>query len=351
MTALGASIGRRVFFDKGAYQVFPNFCVMLIAPSGRCRKTSAANLGVNLFQQAAGNLIADKTTPEALVDALKDNAVALLYAPELAVFLGKQKYQEGMIPLLTSLLECPKEWTTKTIGRGATTLMNVGLSALMCSTLDWLQTAIPPDAFGGGFMSRFLFVVQENTPRCFPLPPALSKETRTKLIQGLLHLHKRKGQVTMTKAAEAWYTEWYKKQIYDKQTPGDRLFAGYFERKPDHVLRIAIALRVSVDAESLALNDVDLVQASRILAWLEGWLPATFDQLTASAAGEDNSRIIRQLRMHGGMMEHSTLLRRNSSRMNAEQFKRAVGTLREAGLVEWDAQKRTYYLSVEGWKT
>jgi len=348
---LGATLGRAVSFDKGAYSVFPNLSVMIIAPSGKCRKTSACNLGTSIYVKGGGTLLADKATPEAFVDALKDGAqaIGLIYAPELAVFLGKQKYQEGMIPLLTALLDCPKEWTSRTLGRGETSLSNVALSALMCSTLDWMQTGIPRDAFGGGFMSRFLFCVQESTPRSFPLPPSLSEATKKALTLRMQKLRLRKGVCTFTPEAREWYLSWYGSR---QSMSIDKQYAGYFERKPDHIIRVAMILKVSempTASQDYTLSLDHLQRANDILGWLEERLPSTFDEMTASAAGEDQTRILRQLRSNGGMMEHSLLLRRNSSKLNAETFKRAVATLKEAKLIEWDAGARTYYLTTEGW--
>src|SRR5262245_54935878 len=113
MVAIGAAMSRNVFFDMGAYQIFPNLCVVIVAPSGRCKKTSACNVSVGLFRNIGGNVLQDKVTPEALISAFQDksSATGLIYAPELAVFLGKQKYNEGMVPLLTALFDCPKEWS------------------------------------------------------------------------------------------------------------------------------------------------------------------------------------------------------------------------------------------------
>jgi len=345
---VGATLGRNVYFNKGAYKVYPNLCVVIVAPTGRCRKTSACNMGTSLYVRAGGTFIADKTTPEALVDALKttQSATGLIYAPELAVFLGKQKYQEGMIPLLTSLFDCPDEWTSKTVGRGETTLTNVALSALLCSTIDWIQTAIPKDAFGGGFMSRFLFVVQETTSRSFPLPPARSEERKKELVARLLKLRNLKGEFRMTDAATLWYVRWYRSR---PSSHADKQYAGYFERKPDHMLRIAMVL-IAARSDTLIIDEPDLQQAERILHWMEAWLPATFDEMTSSGAGDDHARILRILKQSGGSMEHSKLLRRMSSRLTAEQFKRSVSTLREAKMIEWDAIGKTYYLTSIGWE-
>jgi hypothetical protein len=354
-TVIGAALARRVVFDKGAYQVFPSLNVMLIAPTGRCRKTSAANLGISLFSATGGRSLADKTTPEALVDALKGEANALIYAPELAVFLGKQKYQEGMIPLLTALLDCPKEWTAKTIGRGDTVLVNVGLSSIMCSTVDWLQTGIPADSFGGGFMSRFIFVIQDDTPRCFPLPPPMNREVRSALLKRLAAYRLIKADAKLSIDAEQWYVSWYRDRIHSRPA-AEGHFAGYYERKPDHMLRIAMILRVARTAGAkevghlLTLTAEDLIHAERLLSWLEDFMPGTFDRIVSSASGEDQTRILRCLRQHGGKMEHSTMLRRLSSRLNADQFRRSLQTLREAKLVEFDAASKTYFLTSEGWE-
>lgn len=347
-TVIGAALGRSVFFDKGAYQVYPNLCVVIVAPTGRCRKTSACNLGTSFLQKVGGTILADKTTPEALVDGLKtrQDATGLIYAPELAVFLGKQKYQEGMVPLLTALFDCPKEWTSTTIGRGETSLTNVALSALMCSTLDWIQTGISRDAFGGGFMSRFLFVVQDSTPRSIPLPPKRDEAMKKDLIARLMKIKKMAGEYKFSEDATRWYVGWYHSRAGNH---GEKQFAGYYERKPDHIIRLAMILKAAVSTTDFTITKEDLLESERVFNWMETWLPSTFEEMTSSAAGEDNARIIRQLRNMGGSCLHSTLLRRNSSKMNAETFKRAMLTLREAKVVEWDPIAKTYYLTAEGY--
>jgi len=237
-TAFGSSLGRRVAYDKGAYKVFPSLRVMLLAPSGRCRKTSAANLGTSIYYKGGGHLVADKVTPEALIDSLAESTSVLLYAPELAAFLGKQKYQEGMVPLLTAMFDDPEEYVAKTISRGSTVLKGVNISALFCSTVEWLKTSVPEDVFGGGFMSRLIFVVQESTPRCFPTPPPLDAEVKATLVKRLRDMRHVKGTVVLSPAADAWHDNWYRTRRGVHAS--DKQFSGYFERKPDHLVRLAM---------------------------------------------------------------------------------------------------------------
>ena len=347
LTALGATLGRSVYFAK-AYTVFPNLCTILIAPSGKCRKTSACNFAVDLFRATEGIVLADKTTPEALVEAFKEraSAVGLIYAPELAVFLGKQKYQEGMIPMLTSLFDAPREWSSATIMRGEAKLSNVAISMLGASTIDWMQSAIPRDAFGGGFMSRLIFIVQENTPRSFAIPPPLNEDTKARLIRFLLRAKNVRGEFKLSQTAEDWYKDWYDNK---KFASDDKHFAGYIERKPDHLLRIAMGLSVSADPGTLILSLEICQQAERILQWIEQWLPAAFEDLSITASGEDAKRILNQLRNTGGSMEHSKLLRRNYLRLNADAFRKIMDTLIAVKEVEYDAKARKYFLTPSGW--
>jgi hypothetical protein len=349
LVQLGATMARNVYFDKGSGPIFPNLCVIIVAPAGICRKTTACNIGVDLFRAIGGNVLADRSTPEAIVEAFRDrtSATGLIYAPELAVFLGKQKYMEGLVPMLTALFDCPREWSSATVLRGEAKLFAVALSMLGCTTMDWLQSAIPKDAFGGGFMSRILFVVQHTTPKSIPVPPPLDSATRAKLVKGLLDVQKHmQGVCTFSPEARLWWDDWYKKR---RLASSDKQFAGYYQRKPDHLLRIAMCLNAAAGAKSLVVTEATLSKSERILAWIERYLPAAFEELSSNPIGDEHTRMIRQLRTAGGQLTHSEWLRKNTSRMNADQFRRAVETMRQGRLITFDAKTKSYFLLPEGW--
>lgn len=348
MTTLGVSLARNVSYDLGFAHIFPNMRVLLIAPSGKCKKTSCCDLGVAFYRNIGGTILADKITPEALVDAFSEkvSATGLIYAGELAQFLGKQKYMEGMIPLLTRLFDCPQVWSSATIARKEVVLRNVAFSMLGASTMDWLRTGIPSDSFNGGFMSRFLFVVQEETPRSFPRPHPMPQMLKLKLLKRLTDVTHLRGTFQMTPGAERFYDSWY--NSYDLRGSEDKQFGGYFERKPEWLLRIAMLNTVSVE-DALVLERRTLERALDILNWVEGWLPGAFDQLSTTSVGEDHARLIRQLKKAGGELAYSDWLRKNSSRMKATEFRDRLETLRQAKLIDFDAARKLWYLTVEGW--
>jgi hypothetical protein len=350
-SVLGAAIGRKAWFSKGYYRVYPNHQIILVAPTGKCRKTSALNLGIRLLQGLDGiNIVADKITPEALATALSATPVqqgkilaqraaeGVIYAPELAVFLGKQKYNEGLITLLTALFDNPDKWQTSTKSGGNVELNEVCLTFMGASTPDWLITAIPQDAFGGGFMSRLLFIVQEDTPRCFAIPKIV--ETPDKLIKELSAIRALKeiGELSFANQDTLdWYKVWYASA--KGNIPEDEKMAGYHERKPDHLLRMTMLIAMSQGRRTV--TRADLLAGLKILEYMELQMLSTFKWLGVKPIGVDQERILRTLRSHDGTMSSRDLLRTQIFYMNAVQFKLAIDTLEQAGLIKIGMNPKT----------
>ncbi len=333
---VACALNRKVWVDKQFYKVYPNLQVILVAPAGRCRKTFSSSIAVELVRELdLLPVIAEKITPEALAYALKvesseQNSMGLIYAPELAVFLGKQKYNEGLIALLTTLADCPSSFVSQTRGGGRIYLRNVFIAMLGASTPDWLATAIPETAFGGGFMSRIVFVCLEDSPKVFPFPqpPPFSKDY---LKNTLLKIQKLEGEFVLTDRARGLYEAWYLVARHEQKLDDWRL-AGYYERKPDHLLRLATVLAASQLSTEI---DVDVLDSAlRVLSVTETTMPQAFSQLEMSQVGKDHLRVVRALTRAGGRMSHSALLRLNLPYMNGAQFRLLMSSLVEAGVVE-----------------
>lgn len=349
VVVIGAVLERRIYIRRGNNDLFPNVNVVLVAPAGRCKKTTACEKAVNLFRRIGGNVLADKITPEAIIESFKSSqsATGLLYAPEWAVFLGKQQYMEGLVPMLTALFDCPEIWSSGTLARSTTALKNVAISHLAATTIDWMQSSISKDAFSGGFMSRLLFVVQHDTSRSFPFAPPLDDVLANKLITGLLNMQKVSGEVKITPAGRAWYERWY----HDRKTNAvEKQLAGYFERKPDRLLQLAMVLNAAQDVTRLELDEKVLVQAEQMLTWIEKFLPGAFAELSSNTIGDDQHRLLKQIRKHKGEIAHTDWLRLNTNRMNADSFRKSVETLKQAGMLVFDSTKSKYFLLPAGWR-
>lgn len=281
--ALGSLIKRNIWFQRSSSNlfptIFPNIWIILVAPQGVGHKSSALSAAKKLIQKLDDKfkprVMASKLTPEALVKALacqevtpevsaqlnndpkllhvvKKKADGLLYASELGVLIGREKYNQGMIPLLTDLYDCPEDWYSETVMRGDQRLYDVCLSVMAASTPDWMQSMLPADVFKGGFMSRLMII---GYPEGYRLrisdPPPGCKQLESSLLDQLTKIASTKGEIRWDKSAKKFFDEWY--CGLPEPDPGPK--SAYLERKQDQLLRLAILIEISQNTDLILTKD------------------------------------------------------------------------------------------------
>ncbi len=328
-TIISAALQRNAYISKGAYLVYPNLFTILVAPTGKCRKSTALNMGTNLLTGASyANVIADKTTPEGLLEALAYGAAnvggkkqesqqltsscGLIKASELAVFLNKATYNQDMITILTSLYDCLPEFTFTTRTKGILQLRNIAVSMLGASTADWLASALPKDAFGGGFMSRFVFVVKDETDRKITMVNYKMND-KAELLKGKLSEIARMatGAVKLTKEAHDWYVDWYHNS--ELEPLEDENLTGFIERKQDLILKLAIIL-----AAGQYYNVIDLTtikQAFDIVTLTQNRAFEAFKFVGLTPFGALKEKVVAYIKECGGSVSRSTVTRRFSRQL------------------------------------
>jgi hypothetical protein len=346
-TAMAAVVNRRCGFLMGpTATIYPPMGIMLIGPSG-IKKTSSADIMVGILTDTTVvPIYSEKVTPEALVEAMaKGQANGLVYAPEMAVFLNKQSYNEGLVPLLTRLMDSPDKWITETIGRGTRTLTNVALSCLMCSTSDWFVSNTPAGMFGGGFIARNLIIHQTISPRVIPIPKARDSIVRVRLVNELLEMHRWNDNMFFDEQAERVYDDFYRTNKMEK--PEHDMLEAYHQRKAAHAVRLAMVLHLS-SCRDLAICRSCFERALAILAWTERFMPSLLRQMFKTGVGEDAEKVLRVIRSAGGVIAHSSLVRKMQYAMNAGQVKQIVGSLKEADLIVETHNKITHTYALKG---
>jgi len=375
LSGVGALIRRRVklTFGRGLPPLFPNPWVILVAPPGRGHKTTTINIVRNLIMKLPPHhqpkFVSAKITPEALVKALArveekatwtedgrlvirpemSNATGFIVATELAVFLGKQTYNIGMVALLTELYDCHDEWKCETLSRGVEMLRNVCLSILAASTPAWLNGMLPQDAFTGGFMSRFILVsMPENWVKRvapFDISP-LPEHELNELVDELLYFAKVSGEAELTEDAKQWYREWLvKHSMKMREAVGDQYLA-VLERKEQHLLRIALLFALS--QHRLNITRQDLECALGCLDSLEEGARGTgvMDILAANPLTQ-NTRLVLDVIKKNSPVSRTKLCQLcwKFLARGSRELDEIIQTLEEAGLVKttWKGTRRVYY--------
>ena len=354
LSVLSSILQRRAWVSKGVYNVFPNMFMILVAPSGRCRKSRALNLGTELVQDFDFmNIIADKTTPESMLEALMTgtknltrvedqnqgvidlnvDSTGFIKAGELSVFLNKQTYTSGMVNLLTDLYDCPKKFKYLTRNKKPIELNNVAVTFVGASTPDWLATSLPEAAFEGGFMSRIIFVVKHYKDRSIALPMDPPRGMFEDLQKQLMQIRKLfRGRIELSQAARKWYVNWYHKL---ENTPmEDESLSGFLERKPDTVLKVALLLTSSSNPEKKLIQEGDMIQAEKIVSWTQSRMFNAFkndDMTHLCRLGQKVLDILEQK----GEVSRREIMRKLGSKINGtKDLQEIEQILEESGRME-----------------
>ncbi len=348
LTAISATLGRRVWLPMGVFDIRPNLFVVLVAASGSFRKSTTINLVEKLLQDVEPPLhfISCNLTPEAfhkslmgaeteLVDPstgeVQKITEALVIADELAVFLNKRSYERGMATLLINLFDCKGEIAYETLKRGREVVTNACLTLLAGSTADLLRDAVPSDAVGSGLTSRMLFIYTDV------LPPGVARPTLSdaqvemqgRMSMALTQIRAMSGPADLT--PEAW--ELYEKEyIHHRKTSPMMLspvLSGYASRWHYHTLALSMIMSASENPEQTSpLVDIRHFRAAMtILAASERHMPKVMTLITSTEKGARAELLAMRIGLLEGGVSKKDLLRSVSHKVTLKEFEEAIQTL------------------------
>lgn len=329
VSLLGAAIGRKCWIDMGFFKIFGSGGTLLIGPTGKVKKSTAIEIARSLVEETViCGIMTDKSTPEGLAAALVDMPWQFFCASELSVFLGRQRYNEGLVSMILRLLDCPSEFSVRTLTRGLQIVEKPTLTILGGSTMSLLTSSTAEEVLSGGFLNRFLLVIENSTSRCFPIPEAGALSQRKSLTDVIRRVRDQSGEVILSVGALEVYRAWYIERR--KATQADDKLAEVVERMPSHVLRLAMIIHLSCH-ESREICRECFEASAKMINYVERRMPGIVHTMNRSATSQESDYVLDILSRLGGASDHSNLLRRVSSRLNARQFKSHIDTLEQAG--------------------
>lgn len=338
LAVCGAALGRRVFLDMEFFKVWPNFCVVLTGPTGLVAKTTAVDIATDIVRDCClCPILADQLTPSMMMSELsKKGGHHFIYAPELSNFLDKEKFNEALITRLIRLLDCPEEYVVATQMRQEELITNVALTILAGTTPDQMITSMPKQVISSGFMNRFLWVMEMDTDRDFPLASKGPFEIEIKRAVKRLETFKGKfgwsGGVPQGKAYQR-YDNWYRLRRATLRKIEDETVRSAIQRGKVHILKMAMLLSL-VEYDSMEFEEKAIEIAEKLLAYSENRLTGLVKSVGSTKVTQDSEFVMEVLRRANGVLDHSTLLRRVAYRgMNSSRLATQIATLVECGLV------------------
>lgn len=344
ISAIAGALRRRVFFDMGYFILYPNMYIVLVGPAGRCKKSTAMRVGRQMLSGVPGlEFTTDSVTRERLIQdlsqAFKDGQSAMTaYSSEFASLLTSSGMD--MVVFLTDIFDCPSEWSHKTKSGGTNKIKFPFLNLEGATTPDWISKAMPLDTVGIGLTSRIIFVYQD-TPRIRDPFPKLSPEQKvlgTMLIEDLGKIADIAGEYYLTDEAKEIYTEWYKARTETPNPTGDPRLNGYFERKPMHLLKLAMIVSASKKDETLITAE-DLVDAMKLFDRVEIRMPQVFASVGKNPINADKEEVLATIKAHPEGLPLSYLLDKFSHALRKDELWEVLDTLFVIGRIRTDGKK------------
>lgn len=284
ISAIAAVLRKKCCFKLGRLTIYPNLYILLVGLPGH-RKSISLNYAKELIMEAVPGLpfSAESNTRERLLMDLEASAMDFILpsgetfrssaltvlSKEFESFIGNKKENIKMIVTLTDLFDhSDAEWKHLTKHSGSTSIPNVYLNIAGCTTPKSLASSLTLDAIGGGLTSRIIFVYCGQKEKLVPIPEIGEKEEKLRkiLIEDLNIISNLSGVYNFTENSRKQYVNWYLTQYQSKnKICKDDAFAGWYERKPLFLQKLAIICQSAIN-DSLNI-EWDIFQ--RALAFIE----------------------------------------------------------------------------------
>lgn len=369
---IAVALGRKCFLVTRPI-IYPNLYTVLVAESAWARKSTAIHQVTKLLRLIDNppRELPQKTTVEALISALKvqdgpiitdkkhglttappvpQGAEGMIIADELSTFLDRNAFTCGLIAFLTRIWDSDEnEFIYETRLHGKEIISNPCLYLLGGTTIDWLKGSIPPEAIGGGFTSRILFVHSGRSPRLIAWPEVSDRVTSQELslVLDLNRISQLKGEFAVEPEARECFDTLYCTYATNEDHYGETTLRGYAGRRGIFLHKLAMVVSASYN-DTLKLTAQDYLQADALLKEIEGKMPLVMRSVLSSADGEKTNEVLLYIKSNG-RVPRATLMRRFSHMLNATQMDVTLQTLDQSGVIQVSLEaNKCYYTYIGG---
>lgn len=351
ISVIAGVLSRHVFFDMGYFLLYPNMFVVLVGPPGRCKKSTAMRIGRDIMKSVPSvKFTADSTTREKLIinlsQALKDGSSAMTaHSTEFATMLTSSGMD--MVVFLTDIFDCPPVWEHDTKSGGKNTIKAPFLNLLGATTPDWISRAMPLDTIGVGLTSRIVFIHHDTPREADPIPKLTDaqKALAQLLIGDLIAVSTLSGEFRLSDEADGHYRTWYRARLSNPNPSGDPRLAGYFERKPMHLLKLSIII-AAAKRDGLIIEEDDMTEAMEILERIESRMTRVFIGVGKNPLHADKEAVLTAIIETGGMSNGELLAMFNYS-LRKDELAEVLETLMMIGAIRLEKGKYTPTITVK----
>ena len=357
--ALSSALRRRVKVPKellGSWTIYPYLYIVVVAPPGKARKTTTVGYAEELLKQTPSVKLADdEFTQQSMMNDLSksDDGSMSILAGELEDIIRPSG--DMIYGFLTSIFDGKGKHSYKTISRKQEIATNPCINLLACTVPEYIA-AMPVSVISGGWASRVIFLFEEGVRRrkFFYTDPAekqyfLTQPDREKrliedlayiatMLEGSFKIESRKTE----KHIEDWYIA-----TADNFPLDDYKTHGYFERKPAHVMKVAMLLHIAY-SDQLIITKADFDRALEIVGNTEKTLPKVFRAVGMNPYASMTDRIVEYVNEKGRIPRKDLLVHFYHATPTIAMLSDIIGGLIAMEKIDYDeVDTKIYYKRVK----
>src|SRR5215831_220091 len=359
ISAISASLKRRVYIWRNFVQYFPNQYIVLVGPPGIGKGASIHPVTDIVNEANTVNFLSDKITAERIIQKLADgftkvqpsvnvngglatvqiqqDHTATILSKELPVFLSSSECLHSLMCQLWD--ENSFEYETKNKGAYKITDMCVGMLAACVPEFIRSLSRDSMAPITGGFTARTIFVYASEKARLIPggwgRPIKQITQLRSELVNDLIHISSLQGEMYLSPAALILWDYKYKEHNAKADFDSDAS-ANFKSRLSSHIIKTAIAISIS-ESDSLIVTDSQLARAIAIVERIRDKVDIVFRSVGESPLAVSQDRVLDYIEKQG-ITDRESILRYNYRHMTDEQLTQIILVLVRGGFIRETTQ-------------
>lgn len=297
LSIVSGALERRAFLRTVRGPLSPNMFVLLVGPPGSGKSVIIDEVRDMWTSTGELQLAPQKLTRAALIDQLMDSK-KMIHSGGVPQFIHclvasssefgnlVPAYENDWINVLNELYDCPKQFTERTRGLGVKTIDFPYLGIVAGTQPKYLSNLLPEEAFGMGFMSRFVLVYNASTEKISVFnAPEKSLRLQGFLQEDLKTIAKLQGQFRVTDNAKALFEREFQADFPPK--PEHPKLAHYCTRRIAHVLKLAM-IASAAEQDDLVIHTKHIQYAIHTLHEAELLMPQIFSEMATKGFADAN---------------------------------------------------------------
>lgn len=357
--AISCVIQRRAWLDWVVTRLYPNLYLLLVAKPGICKKTVSINRAAELvqgvrelhtidayremfsiplwhgaitpeflFQQLTPMSVEHMAMDTGMLEPVKLGSRLAIIADELSVFLGKQKYNEGMIGRLIKLYDCPKRDLIGTKKDKTQVIENVFFNFVGGTQPDSFRETLSDSTTSSGLLSRMIICWQDTRTRSFPIPIRIPNCPSTSEMTNRLSWlsQNRMGQYALSDTAKEIYVDWYESNKGADTPDADA-------RADILLVKTAMLIAMSRYEISQVITDNDILAAIELLDIASKHKARLEANMVKSDSWGGKFTIVSNKIHKEGIINRADLQRSVSWKINTEELNRILTSLAQSNMI------------------